>query len=1369
MRGFWKLTVSAVLLLASCAGGTTPPASEDTAPTDMADMAATLDVVLIQDSVQPQGKDLDLQVGPDGEVAVDQFVPAPECEAGEGCFLDPCSANSECQSGWCVEHLGDGVCTQICQEECPEGWSCQQVAATGPDVVFICVSDFANLCKPCANDNDCDAIGSADSCLPYGPDGSYCGGSCDDPAGEDPQECPWGFSCKDTVTVEGVSKWQCVADAGGCPCTKKSVALGLHTPCTVSNEWGECEGLRICEEEGLSACDASKPSAEDCNGVDDNCNGVVDEATCDDGNECTQDSCDADVGCQHEALDVGECKDDNPCTVADHCVAGECVGSAVSCDDSNGCTDDTCTESGCVHTPNQEDCDDFDPCTLGDVCKQGECVGAPVDCACLNDSECAALEDGDVCNGTLACDTSGVPYKCVIDLATVVACPGPVGPDEFCLAPSCDSQTGECSLTPTNEGKACDDGDPCTVSEKCAAGECAGGYPLNCNDGNACTDDLCHPTNGCTHSPNAAGCDDGDDCTVGDVCSGGECQAGSNLNCDDDNTCTDDSCKSAIGCVYEANAADCSDYNPCTTGDHCSAGKCAVSGSLDCNDGNPCTDDSCSPEVGCKHNLNVAPCDDGNACTTGDKCGNGWCSGKFTDCNDDNPCTVDSCDEESGCLHSPADGLCSDGSLCTTGDHCEQGVCVGAQEMVCDDGDLCTDDECVGAVGCVHKVNTAPCDDGNPCTLNDKCLAGGCLAGEALDCDDELDCTTDSCTAQAGCVHLANHAFCDDGNPCTSDLCDLEAGCMHNLTEAACEDGDPCTVGDKCNLGSCESGEFTDCDDGNHCTIDGCDPQAGCTHTPTAGNCDDGDACTKSDHCELGECVGGPALDCEDVVDCTVDSCDSETGCSFAPDHAACDDGNACTTDICDEQAGCSNSASQGECPGGHCENGECVIDCLPDCAGKVCGGDGCDGSCGECQGDNKCVNGKCVEPGSDECDDGNDILWDGCTGGKISEFRVNTFTPGQQANPRVAAFSDSGYVVVWGSYDQDGQYWGIYGQRYQADGTAAGEEFQVNTYTSNDQSTPFVAVTANDDFVVAWQSNGQDGSGWGVYARKFDKDGKQLWAETLLNDSTNSHQYGVSLATDVGGGFVAAWQHNGDGYGYGIMARRFDVGGSPLGSNFWVNNYTSYQQERPSLVALPAGKFMVVWDSDGQDGSSYGIFGQRYDASGGEEGPEFKINTYTPDTQYLNDSAHFADGSYVVAWTSSNEDGNSWGIYAQRYKPDHSKNGNPFRVNTYIISTQYQPKVGSHSDGRFAVAWQSSGQDGAENGVFAQRYNADGTPAGNEFQANVFTSYSQHQPDVVVLPNGNTVIVWTGNAQDDSVSGVFAQRWDEDGNKLYH
>jgi hypothetical protein len=1366
----WSALITLLVVASGCSTNSTPsPGPDANDVTDVVDVLTIVDIVFSLDSVEVHGKDATEPGDPDIEIVADAFVPTPECEAGEGCFLDPCSSNSECQSGWCVEHLGEGVCTQACLEECPDGWSCQQVSATGPDIVYICVSDFANLCKPCANGNDCDAIGIADGCLEYGAVGSFCGGECSDPEGEEPIACPWGFVCQERTDTDGLTSWQCVAEAGSCPCTKKSIALELHTPCSVTNEFGTCQGLRLCEEQGLSACDASMPALETCNGIDDNCNGVVDEATCDDGNECTQDSCDPDNGCQHEALDVGECKDGDPCTAADHCVAGLCVGSLVSCDDGNACTDDICTEAGCLHEPNQDDCDDSDPCTVGDVCKQGACVGAAVDCDCVTDGDCAVLEDGDVCNGTLVCNTSKVPHQCVVEAATVVSCPEPQGPDAQCLDAVCDPDTGACSLAPANEGQACDDGDPCTVSETCTKGVCAQGIALNCNDGNPCTDDLCHPKNGCQHAPNAAGCDDGDDCTLGDVCLDGECQPGSALNCDDDNDCTDDSCEPGIGCVFAPNAAGCSDANPCTSGDHCSAGKCVALGALDCNDANPCTDDSCSPAVGCTHQLNTAPCDDGNACTSGDKCANGWCSGAFLNCNDKNPCTDDACDPDSGCTHTPAEGVCSDGSLCTTGDHCVDGECVGAQEVQCHDDNPCTDDECIDALGCVFKLNAAPCDDGDPCTVGDHCNAGNCAGGNALDCDDAVACTVDSCVADAGCLFTPDHAACNDDNPCTDDICDPDNGCIHNLNASPCQDGDPCTIGDTCDLGSCQSGEFTDCSDGNACTTDGCDPELGCTHTPTAGNCDDGDACTNADHCEVGECVGGPVLTCVDAHDCTIDSCDPESGCLFTEDHDFCDDDNPCTKDLCSGQTGCSNTPHDGDCPGGHCENGECIVDCLPQCDGKTCGDDGCSGSCGFCGAGLQCMAGKCVEPGSDLCDDGNDILWDGCTNNTISEFRVNTFTPGQQANPRVAAFSDNGYVVVWGSYDQDGSTWGVYGQRYQADGSADGEEFQVNTYSNGQQSTPVVEVDADDNFVVAWQSDSQDGSGYGVYARKFDRTGEPLWGEVQLNNTTGNDQFQVSLAANAGGGFVAAWQHYHDGSNYGIRARRFNADGTPIGSDFQANSYYSNQQERVALAPLTDGGFVAIWDSNGQDGSGWSVYGQRFLVDGSKTGGEFKVNTYTPSTQYMCDVASAANGSFVATWGSDNEDGNNYGVYAQRFKADGSKNGNPFRVNTYIVSTQYEPAIGAHADGRFAIAWQSIQQDGADWGVYLQRYNADGTPAGNETQVNVFASYSQHQPDVAMLPNGTTVVVWTGNAQDDSVSGVFAQRFDASGHKLYH
>jgi len=664
------------------------------------------------------------------EVEAWSFDTAPDqsltgCEPGEGCFLDPCNGNEDCLSGWCVGHMGASVCTMTCQSECPSGWSCQQVAGTDPDVVFICVSDFATLCRPCEQQGDCTGLaGEEDVCVDYGPEGSFCGGQCQDDA-----DCPWGFGCNTVSSVDGVSLKQCVADAGTCPCTERSIELALWTPCQAENERGLCEGKRICLEDGLSDCDAALPSLEECNGIDDDCDGDVDELTCDDDNQCTDDACLGEAGCQFLPLEQGECMDGDPCTVADHCEQGVCVGQQVNCDDQNPCTDDACDiAGGCIQEFNQEKCDDGNPCTVADQCAEGVCAGVAVNCECQADENCLALEDGDVCNGVLYCNKETLPYSCEIDLSTVVECPSPDGVSAPCLVEVCDAQSGACSFAPANDGGACDDGDPCTVMDTCQAGECVAGVPVNCNDGNPCTDDTCVEGEGCEYTFNSAPCEDGDSCTLNDQCSMGQCAGGPEASCDDANPCTDDSCVPGQGCSFVFNEAQCDDANVCTTGDHCELGKCVASGMADCDDDNICTTDLCTPGLGCTHQFNAAPCDDLSACTAGDICGLGACSGTPVSCDDGNVCTDDSCDPLVGCENAPNQGPCDDNNLCTQGDKCNGGLCLPGSGVFCFDDNPCTDDLCEPAVGCAYNSNQADCSDGDPCTVGDKCELGLCTS-----------------------------------------------------------------------------------------------------------------------------------------------------------------------------------------------------------------------------------------------------------------------------------------------------------------------------------------------------------------------------------------------------------------------------------------------------------------------------------------------------------------------------------------------------------------------------------------------------------------------------------------------------------------
>jgi hypothetical protein len=919
-----------LLLSSGCSGTTENNADLVQAPdTDLSsaggdDIAAAPDVPVVDTGDTPpdtQPEDMGLE-----------FF-STECEPGSGCFLDPCSANADCQSGFCVEHMGEAVCTKVCTEECPPGWGCKLVGESDPDVLYICVSGYSSLCKPCSISSDCKTFGGADdTCVDYGAEGSFCGGTC-----QFDSDCPWGFACKDVVSVDGVALNQCFAEAGVCPCTSNSVQKALHTPCEVSNEAGTCTGIRVCTEEGLTDCDAGIPALEVCNGLDDDCDGEVDEPTlvdgkyvehCDDGNDCTVNSCAGEEGCVLENLSQGECVDDDACTIGDHCEAGVCGGLPIVCDDGNPCTDDLCDGvGGCTGDFNHVECDDGDPCTVADTCNQGVCVGYAVECNCLADEDCEALDDDDVCNGTLHCDTSQVPYVCVVAKETIVVCPEPQDGGSICVKGGCDPDTGACIEVSVNNGFACDDGDPCSIGDQCDDGECVPGVAANCDDGEVCTTDVCMPGSGCVNLDNTSVCNDGDVCTTNDVCADGDCMPGPALACADTNPCTADSCDSAVGCVHEAAEGGCDDGNACTEDDQCFNGICQAGAALDCNDGNECTTDSCSKFTGCTYLIEAGPCDDQDPCTLGDSCVNGACvSGLQVDCDDGNPCTADSCANTGACAHEPTPGDCDDSNPCTVGEKCSLGQCGGGQALYCDDDNGCTTDSCDPAGGCVHVLNNAPCDDGDVCTIGDHCQLGECISSSALSCNDSNGCTDDSCSADSGCEFVPNTMACDDGNnctqndecqggicvggeppdcdddnQCTDDVCVAGAGCMHFNNNDPCNDQDACTANEVCFAGKCGGGGPIQCDDDNVCTDDECNPASGCVFTANSAPCTDDDACTSGDQCSDGECFSGEPTDCDDSNPCTIDQCDSEGGCY----HEAVADETGCGEDLWCEAGQC--------------------------------------------------------------------------------------------------------------------------------------------------------------------------------------------------------------------------------------------------------------------------------------------------------------------------------------------------------------------------------------------------------------------------------------------------------------------------------
>jgi len=394
--------------------------------------------------------------------------------------------------------------------------------------------------------------------------------------------------------------------------------------------------------------------------------------------------------------------------------------------------------------------------------------------------------------------------------------------------------------------------------------------------------------------------------------------------------------------------------------------------------------------------------------------------------------------------------------------------------------------------------------------------------------------------------------------------------------------------------------------------------------------------------------------------------------------------------------------------------------------------------------------------------------IMEGVKMSSVGEFQINSYTDNDQEYSVITNLIDGGFVVVWVSNGQDGSSLGIYGQRYNASGIIVGDEFQVNTDTNSEQDLPSIASLEDGGFVVTWQSLGQYGASYGIYGQRYAADGTALGGEFQINTYTNDSQSTSSVTGLSDGSFVVTWTSLGqDGAFGGIYGQRYAANGSALGGEFQVNTYTTNHQERSSIASLAGGGFVVTWSSNEQDGSRYGVYGQRYDINGNAVGNEFQVNTYTENLQGYSSVAGLIDGGFVVVWDSFEQNGSSESVYGQRYDANWNAIGSEFQVNTYIASNQYNASIEGLIDGGFVITWETDGQDGSSGGVYGQRYDAGGSALGGEFQVNTFTLNDQINSSITRLLDGGFVVTWESDNQDGSNTGIYGQRYDANGNTV--
>ena len=374
-------------------------------------------------------------------------------------------------------------------------------------------------------------------------------------------------------------------------------------------------------------------------------------------------------------------------------------------------------------------------------------------------------------------------------------------------------------------------------------------------------------------------------------------------------------------------------------------------------------------------------------------------------------------------------------------------------------------------------------------------------------------------------------------------------------------------------------------------------------------------------------------------------------------------------------------------------------------------------------------------------------------------EYRVNTTTAGDQwvyywSVRTVAVAQDGSYVQVWiDTGGADGSQYGVYGQRYDADGNAVGSQFLVNTTTALKQDDASLAMHSDGSFIVLWDGPG-DGMGTGVFGQRFAADGTRIGGEFQVNTTTASHQQYPEMDFAADGSFVATWVTSGGGPAR-THFQRFDASGAKVGGEVTLNTGSVTDQILDSIHVKADGSFIVTWTEGGD------VYGRLYDANTNPTGAAFRINQHTADTQQYSVMRADAAGNFVVVWESQGQDGSGNGVYARLYAANGTPLGNEFAVTNQTAGDQYGPVVAMDRYGNFVVAWgDSNAADGSGDSIWMQRFDASGNKVSTSMQVNQTTAGYQGWPVIDMNDDGRLVVAWEGSGSGDDY-GVYARRYD--------
>ena len=327
-------------------------------------------------------------------------------------------------------------------------------------------------------------------------------------------------------------------------------------------------------------------------------------------------------------------------------------------------------------------------------------------------------------------------------------------------------------------------------------------------------------------------------------------------------------------------------------------------------------------------------------------------------------------------------------------------------------------------------------------------------------------------------------------------------------------------------------------------------------------------------------------------------------------------------------------------------------------------------------------------------------------------DLEVDDLEAVRRNGPVISRLPGGDFVIAWGSEASNGNddnSYSVQARRFDASGTRLGESFQVNQFTLGYQRLPEIGSDALGNFVIIWANESPDTldlSQWSLRGRRFASDGTARGDEFLVNTYTTGNQGGLglghSLAVAENGDFVAVWGHDEDTgtAGNAIRAQLFDSNGSKLGTEIEVSSDEGLVKNFPAAALRDNGDVLVAWGSgsaggSGPDGDGAGVELRRFGSDGSAIGNQLTVNSYTTGNQFAPAIETAPDGGFLVVWSSAGStgsDGDSFSVQAQRFDAAAHPSGGNFQVNSFTTGVQFGQSVFVDDMGLAVVGWRSGG-----------------------------------------------------------------------------